>query len=39
MSDCKIDCKYYDVDQGDYPCNECERLIVLKDHYKRKRKN
>ena len=31
--DCKIDCKYYDVDQGEYPCNRCERLIVIKDHY------
>lgn len=39
MSDCKRDCKYYNVDQGEYPCNECKRLISHKDHYKRLEEN
>ena len=33
---CPEDCKHYDVDQGEYPCNECNRLVVSKDHYKKK---
>ncbi len=35
VCECQIDCRNYNVDQGYFPCNECNRLIVLKDHYKK----
>ncbi len=33
MKECKRNCKNFKINQTTYPCNNCERLIVLKDHY------
>lgn len=36
MTECKNDCKYFEIDQGKYPCNDCIRLEESKDHYEKK---
>ncbi len=33
---CPEDCKYYDVDADMSPCNNCERIVEVKDHYEKK---